>query len=388
MKTGFSLDDCASAPSDQKDVCRSGLNGFRKLNKIGFGTYGDIFMAIHRCGQTFALKKFRFGDHSNGIPRSAIREVRILRELTGHRNIVDCYGILGSAGNEGNRNKGSLYLVLGFVDHDLVGILELWKRKLSVQEVKCITLQTLRAVDFCHFKGIVHRDLKCANLLITNGGVVKLADFGLAREFGPDPSVACKQSSQSLPKLNLTNKVITLWYRPPELLLGATEYGPEVDMWSMGAIIAELLMQRPLFSAEKELQVLRAIFDELPNGLTNEAQAHLSLLPLWKEFAPLVPNEQVTRKSKTESTLCLNTGYASWDLISNLLAFEPGKRYSAAAAIDHSFFNEVPEACEPSAIRLPRDGEFCHGMAMKEKRDQKHRMSGAGDDPSKRPRIA
>lgn len=384
MKSGFSFEHDSAPSTSVKDLCRSGLNGFRKLQKIGFGTYGDIFMSIHRSGGFYALKKFRFGEHHpHGVSRSAIREIRLLRELTGHRNIVDCYGILGSGETEENKHRGSLYLVLGFVEHDIVGLLELYKRKLSVQEVKCIVIQTLRAVDYCHYRGIVHRDLKCANLLIDNNGIVKLADFGLAREFGPDPAVKGEEPDQPL---NLTNKVITLWYRPPELLLGATQYGPEVDMWSMGAIIAELLLQRPLFSADKEIQVLKNIFDELPMGLTPEAESSYSKLPLWKEFAPCVAARG--KKSKAESTICINHGYAAWDLISQLLAFEPSKRISAATALDHPYFTEIPEPCLPSAIRVPKTGEYCHGMAMKEKRDQRHRTGSIPEEPNKRPRIA
>ena len=366
-------DDLASTTSNS--ICRDGITGFRKLHKIGFGTYGSIYLAIHRSTDAlFALKKFKFPEDKadSGLPRSAIREIRILRELTGHPNIVDCFGVLVSSGNDTNRNKGSIYMVLGFADHDLVGLLELWKRKLTVPEVKCICLQVLRAIDHCHLHGIVHRDLKCANILIDRGGVAKLADFGLAREYTTDPSLEGPQHGEAL---NMTNKVITLWYRPPELLLGATQYGSEIDMWSMGAILAELLLQRPLFSADKEMGVFQMILDELGSPVGTKAETEFSNLPLWTEFTALRPpvSPPITN-CKTEIALTHSCSRNSWLLVSQMLTFNIQGRISAAAAMEHPLFAETPLACTPAEIRLPQ-GEFCHGMGMKQKRDRER-----GDD--------
>lgn len=377
MKVGlfpssYSGSDRSSKDPPFVDICRDGITGFRKLHKIGFGTYGSIYLAIHRStSDLFALKKFKFPEDKSeyGLPRSAVREIRILKELTSHRNIVECYGVLVSSAT---RNNGSIYMVLGFAEHDLVGLLELWKRKLTIPEVKSIILQVLNAVDFCHMKGIVHRDLKCANLLIQKDGTVKLADFGLAREYAQDPRFADPNTKEPF---HMTNKVITLWYRPPELLLGSTEYGPEIDMWSVGAILCELILQRPIFSAEKEMGVFGAIVDELGSPISTKADAaFFKTLPLWKDVLSALPSISSPSASpcRTETSLTHTCSRNSWDLVSQMLSYVPSDRISAAAAEEHEFFSEIPLPCLPSEIRLPHN-EFCHGMGMKQKRDRSDR---------------
>ena len=385
--TGYLDVESSSKDEGKSDICRGGINGFRKIKKIGFGTYGDIFMAIHRStNKLLALKKFRFNEeHHVGISRSAVREIRLLRELTGHVNIVDCFGLMVSTGNETNRDKGSLYMVLGFVDHDLVGLLEMHKRRLTVPEVKCIMSQILNAIDYCHVRGIVHRDLKCANILIDRYGVVKLADFGLAREYCPNPLYHDDQVDSSF---RMTNKVITIWYRPPELLLGATEYSWDVDMWSMGTILGELLLQKPLFSADEELRVLHMIMDEL-GPPRDSGLEFLRSLPLWKTFARdmSMPSMAAGGMSKLETSVLHSCSRNSWDLLSKMISFDPKCRLSAAAALEHPFFTDLPIACAPGEMRLPVAGEFCHGLSMKEKRERDKGVDGLGHEVTKRSRV-
>lgn len=134
------------------------------------------------------------------------------------------------------------------MEHDLTGILEGGKIKLSADNIRNLMRCLLEGINHCHKKGLMHRDIKASNLLLNNRGQLKIADFGLARRLDTDD-----------PARRYTNKVITLWYRPPELLLGNELYGPEIDMWSIGCILGELYNRRPIFRGDKEFDVLEQI---------------------------------------------------------------------------------------------------------------------------------
>ena len=110
-----------------------------------------------------------------------------------------------------------------------------------VLQIKCYTQQLLSSLEHCHSRGVLHRDIKGSNLLIDNNGVLKIGDFGLATFFQPDQ------------KQPLTSRVVTLWYRAPELLLGATEYGVAIDLWSAGCILAELFVGKPIMPGRTEV---------------------------------------------------------------------------------------------------------------------------------------
>lgn len=141
----------------------------------------------------------------------------------------------------------SVYLVMDFLEHDLKTLLDDMQEPFLPSETKTILQQILSATEFLHSNWILHRDLKTSNLLLNNRGEVKLADFGMARYFG-DPKPA-----------HLTQLVVTLWYRAPELLLGAERYGAEIDMWSVGCIFGELLRKEPLFQGRNEVDQLSKV---------------------------------------------------------------------------------------------------------------------------------
>jgi serine/threonine protein kinase len=135
-------------------------------------------------------------------------------------------------------NESSLTFPRAFVSRQLKFVSDL---PILCFQVKCYLQQLLRGLEHCHTRGVLHRDIKGSNLLLDNGGVLKIADFGLATFYHPDQ------------KQPLTSRVVTLWYRPPELLLGATEYAAAVDLWSTGCILAELLAGKPIIPGRTEV---------------------------------------------------------------------------------------------------------------------------------------
>ena len=173
-----------------------------------------------------------------------------------HRNIVDLKDIIFSkpSKSESSGGKGNIYLVFEFVDSDLAGILcnPKSKEQLNLPHIKSIMHQILEGVRYMHDDlKMFHRDIKCANILISADSVVKLADFGLARDL--------KHGY----KAHYTSKVVTLWYRAPELLFETNVYGPPVDMWSVGCVFAELILKTPgaLFDKNVEQQQVEKIME-------------------------------------------------------------------------------------------------------------------------------
>ena len=193
--------------------------------QIGEGTYGQVYKAVDKATQDIvALKKVRLENEKEGFPITAVREIKILR-LLNHENIVNLKEIVTDKSDvlDFRKDKGAFYLVFEYMDHDLMGLLESNLVTFSEENIAHIMKQLLDGLSYCHKNDFLHRDIKCSNILMNNKGQIKLADFGLARLFNAEDKLR-----------PYTNKVITLWYRPPELLLGEERYGPSIDVWSCG----------------------------------------------------------------------------------------------------------------------------------------------------------
>ncbi|KAK9129071.1 hypothetical protein Syun_017868 [Stephania yunnanensis] len=264
---------------------------FEKLEQIGEGTYGQVYMAREiKTGEIVALKKIRMDNEREGFPITAIREIKILKKLH-HENVIKLKEIVTSTGPEkdepgrsdGNKYKGGIYMVFEYMDHDLTGLSDRPGMRFSVPQIKCYMRQLLTGLHYCHINQVLHRDIKGSNLLIDNEGNLKLADFGLARSFSNDHNA------------NLTNRVITLWYRPPELLLGTTKYGPAVDMWSVGCIFAELLQGKPILPGKDEPEQLNKIF-ELCGAPDEVNWPGVSKYSWYNNFKPTRPMKRRVRE--------------------------------------------------------------------------------------------
>ena len=223
------------------------LEKYEKIEKVGEGTYGVVYKCLIKgTDDIIALKKIRLENEDEGIPSTSIREISFLKQLR-HPNIVYLMDLI--------HGEKKLYLVFEFMEHDLKKFLDMNSAPLPPDLVKNYLYQILIAINFCHSKRILHRDLKPQNLLIDKNGIIKLADFGLARSFG-------------IPIKTLTHEILTLWYRAPEILLGQKEYSTPVDIWSIGLIFYEMAHKRPLFSGDCEIDQIFKIFQMF--GTPNE----------------------------------------------------------------------------------------------------------------------
>ncbi|KRZ23579.1 Geranylgeranyl transferase type-2 subunit beta [Trichinella pseudospiralis] len=209
------------------------VNKYEKIIKIGQGTFGEVFKARDRkTGKIVALKKILMENEKEGFPITAIREIRILQKVR-HQNVTELLEVCRSKASSYNRGRSTFYLVFAFCEHDLAGLLSNVHVKFSLGEIKEVMKQLLDGLFFIHMQKILHRDMKAANVLITKSGVLKLADFGLARPLN-------KQNPR------YTNRVVTLWYRPPELLLGDRKYTTAIDIWGAGCIMAEMVTRNSI----------------------------------------------------------------------------------------------------------------------------------------------
>ncbi|RPA80464.1 cyclin-dependent kinase 10, isoform CRA_g [Ascobolus immersus RN42] len=309
--------------------CRD-INEYEQLNALGEGTYGVVTRARDKqTSEIVALKQVRIFDESrpNGIPITALREISLLKSLR-HENIVSVLNVaVGSDLND-------VYMVMEYVEQDLAHLIDNVKVIFSESEVKCLIKQLLKGVDHLHRNDIIHRDIKASNLLLNGRGILKLADFGMAREFSHRP---------------LTPGVVTVWYRSPELLLNCVRYTPTVDIWSCGLILGELLLRHPLLPGDDEFDELDLI-TKLIGPATDRVWPKRRLLPGLSGYnfptassAPqgvdgLGGNLERLFRDYSENTIALLRACLSWD---------PERRPSAREALKHGYFTEEPRAKDP-----------------------------------------
>ncbi|KAE8652560.1 protein IMPAIRED IN BABA-INDUCED STERILITY 1 [Cucumis sativus] len=325
-------------------------DSFEKLEKIGQGTYSSVFRAREvDSGRMVALKKVRFDNFQPESIRFMAREIMILRRLE-HPNIMQLEGIITS------KMSSSIYLVFEYMEHDLAGLVSCPDVMFSEAQVKCYMRQLLSAIEHCHLRGIMHRDIKASNILVNNEGILKLADFGLA-------NVINTRNKQAL-----TSRVVTLWYRPPELLMGSTDYGLTVDLWSIGCVFAELHLGKPLLKGRTEVEQLHKIFKLC--GSPPEEFWKKTKLPHAAMFRP----QHAYESSLDEK--CKEFAPVAVRLLESFLAIEPYKRGTASSALMSEYFKTKPYACDPSTLpKYPPNKE----MDAKNREDarRKNRVNNA-----------
>ncbi|KAL9875152.1 cyclin-dependent kinase 5 homolog isoform X2 [Glossina fuscipes] len=257
------------------------MQKYEKLEKIGEGTYGTVFKGRNReTMEIVALKRVRLDEDDEGVPSSALREICLLKDLKKYFDSLN-----------------------GDID---------------MAVCRSFMLQLLKGLAFCHSHNVLHRDLKPQNLLINKNGELKLADFGLARAFG-------------IPVKCYSAEVVTLWYRPPDVLFGAKLYTTSIDMWSAGCIFAELAdAGRPLFPGSDVLDQLMKIFRVLgtPTEESWPGVTHLSDYVALPHFPAITSWSQIVPRLSSKGR----------DLLQKLLVCRPNQRVSAEQAMQHPYF--------------------------------------------------
>ncbi|XP_066304137.1 cyclin-dependent kinase 1-like [Branchiostoma lanceolatum] len=304
------------------------MEDYVKIEKIGEGTYGVVYKGRNKkTGLTVALKKIRLESEEEGVPSTAIREISLLKELM-HPNIVCLQDVL--------MQESKLYLVFEFLTMDLKKYMDSIPsgQFMDAMLVKSYLYQILQGIVFCHSRRVLHRDLKPQNLLIDNKGIIKLADFGLARAFG-------------IPVRVYTHEVVTLWYRAPEVLLGSPRYSTPVDIWSIGTIFAEMATKRPLFHGDSEIDQLFRIFRTMGTP-TDDIWPGVTQLP---DYKPSFPSWKTSPNQLKTSVK--NMDDQALDLLQKTLIYDPANRISAKAALIHPYFDDLDKASLPGTNFKP-----------------------------------
>uniref|UniRef100_A0A0E0JYW1 [RNA-polymerase]-subunit kinase n=1 Tax=Oryza punctata TaxID=4537 RepID=A0A0E0JYW1_ORYPU len=281
---------------------------------------GNVYKARERgTGRVVALKKVRFDTSESESVRFMAREMMILRQLD-HPNVIRLHGIATS------RMHRSIYLVFDFMYSDLSRLICHPDHRLTEPQIKCYMQQLLSGLQHCHDRGILHRDIKGSNLLIDRHGVLKIGDFGLANYYGR--------------RRPLTSRVVTLWYRAPELLLGATDYGVGIDLWSAGCLLAEMFSGRALMPGRTEIEQLSRIFS-LCGSPPDEYWRKMRLPPSFRPPRTYKPSMVDKIGFLPPSALAL---------LATLLALDPAARGTAGQALQSSFFSTPPLPCDLSEL--------------------------------------
>ncbi|KAG7194864.1 serine/threonine protein kinase, CMGC, CDC2/CDK sub [Scheffersomyces spartinae] len=330
------------------------LKNYEIQRKLGQGTFGMVQMAVNKKTRNkVALKQLLNHLAKEGFPVTAMREITILRRLH-NKNILTIVDMIYEEPKVDNpkdliHQRGCFYTVSPYMSCDLVGIFENPRIHLNIPQIKCLMLQLLSGMDYIHSQRFLHRDVKAANILIDDQGVLKIADFGLARVYhGSTPKLGKGPGGG---ERNYTGLVVTRWYRPPELLLGERQYTTAVDMWGVGCVFGEFFIRKPILPGQSDAHQAQLVFSLV--GPPNNDK--------WTSAVNL-PNKQdysigLTCKRTLEQRFMEYLSQDGLDLLSGLLTLDPYKRLNAQDAMKHLFFTELPLPLKPS--ELPKFEE-CH----------------------------
>jgi cyclin-dependent kinase len=282
---------------------------YRRLEVLGRGPYGKIIKALDTVtNHTIAMKQAIIDWETDGMPTAVMREVVTLKELADCECIVSLLDVVVI--------EQRVFLICEYLDADLRQLIQ--TRQLELRDIKRVFLQILEALEVCHSRAIMHRDLRPENVLLDLDLNVKLTEFSLAKTF-------------QFPVKPYTKGVQSLWYRAPEVLLGSDGYSAAIDIWSAGCILTELFNRSPLFNSDNELGQLHRIF----SATGTPTERNWPGVTQMSNSSPIFPQLDAVGFSQ----LVPLADSTALDLIQKLLALNPSQRISAKQARSHPFFN-------------------------------------------------
>lgn len=337
----------------------AGIKNYEILSKLGEGTFGEVHKAQSlRTGRIVALKKILMHNEKDGFPITALREIKLLKMLS-HPNILKLEEMAVERNKGEGRKKTIMYMVTPYMDHDLSGLLENPSVHFTEPQIKCYMLQLLKGLEHLHANKILHRDMKAANLLINNKGVLQIADFGLARPYDdpiPQPGKGGGEATR-----DYTTLVVTRWYRPPELLLQLRRYTTAIDMWGVGCVFGEMFKGKPILAGNSDLNQAQMIFD-LVGSPTEEN------MPGWSSLPGCEGISSFQYRPSTLPQAFREQGSSAISLLTELLKLDWRKRINAMDALQHPYFTNTPLPAHPSEIPHFEDS---HELDRRKFRDQK-----------------
>mgnify|MGYP004713573545 CR=1 FL=1 len=349
----------------------SSIKRYQILQKLGQGTFGVVQKAKDKeTGKVVALKQLLNHSAKEGFPITAMREITILKKLH-DENILELIDMVYEAPKVLNpkdliHQRGCFYTVSPYMTLDLVGLLRNPSVELKVPQIKCLMQQLLRGVQYIHLQHYLHRDIKAANILVSSEGVLKIADFGLARTYhGHIPLLGKGPGGGERP---YTGLVVTRWYRPPEILLGERKYTTAVDLWGVGCVFAELFTKRPILVGKTDAHQAQLVFElcGAPDVLSWPAAVNL---PNKSDFSIGITCKR-TLEAKFEPLM----GKDGTELLAALLRLDPSKRFNLLDALAHPYFTNEPKPDQPE--NLPSFGES-HEIDSEKHKNAKPTLSGA-----------
>jgi len=316
---------------------------------IGQGAYGVVCSALDVAkGSLVAIKKIENVFDHRSLAKRTLRELQLCRALQ-HENILGLDRVI----RPHSHHFSNIYLVSELMETDLACVIRS-PQELTEEHVQFFIYQVLRGLKYMHSANVIHRDLKPRNLLVNSNCDLKICDFGLARVDDPANRDRCTMS----------NYIATRWYRAPEILLEKRRYTRAVDMWSVGCILAELLLRKPLFPGRDSFHQMTLIVNVLGTPTLEQLRAAPSVappkaggLPAVPSSTPAVTDEYVAalpRKAKVPfRQLIPHASAAACDLLEKLLCFEPDKRLTVEQALAHPFLDELHCLLFGERVALP-----------------------------------